>query len=103
MIDTQQQPSLPAFKIAVEELHDIGVTLTMLPGEYKVNYRNGAPSTAYYSDDLAEALAHGRNMAHNLPVVAPLPLGPMARRSRRGKMYKHNAKVAAKRRREINT
>ncbi|MEJ0063126.1 MAG: hypothetical protein WDO70_07970 [Alphaproteobacteria bacterium] len=92
MMNTEQQPPLPAFKAAVEELREFGITLTMSPGEYKVNYRNGTPATAYCSDDLADAVEHGRALGLLQPASSEPPLGPMRRSgSRRGKMYRHNA------------
>ncbi len=98
-MDTNHLPALPAFKAAVEELREFGIVLTMSPGEYKVNYRGGTPATAYRSDDLADAVEHARAMASLRPASSEPPLGPMSRASsHRSKMYKHNAKVAARRR-----
>ena len=54
-------PSL--FDTAVAELRACGVPLDSLPGEYRVNYRGGKPETAYFTDDLADAIEHGHAMA----------------------------------------
>jgi hypothetical protein len=54
-------PSL--FEAAVAELRAGGVQLDTPPGEYRVNYRGGKPETAYFTDDLADAIEHGRAMA----------------------------------------
>jgi len=40
-------------------LREYGMVLTSNEGEYRVNYRHGAESTAYYTDDLDDALNTG--------------------------------------------
>jgi hypothetical protein len=74
--------------------------LTQAPGEYRVNFHDSGPTTEYTTDDLQDALKHGREMAKTPPPPALPPLGPTGRRgSRRGLMYRHNKKIAAQRRR----
>jgi hypothetical protein len=79
--------------------------LIAAPGTYRFRYLNqgrGAAYLAEWADDLAEALALGRELAEHRPDVLP-PLGPTGRRkTRRGAMFKHNLKIAAKRRRLVN-
>lgn len=41
----------------------IGVTLTRKDGEFRVNLKDGAEATAYYTDDLEDALGTGHQMA----------------------------------------
>lgn len=41
--------------------HDM--VLTVDDGEYRVNYRHGAESTAYYSNDLEDVIATGIKQA----------------------------------------
>ena len=60
------------FELAAAELRGLGITLARLPGEYAVNYRNGAESTARAVETLEEALELGRAMAAD----APAPAGP---------------------------
>jgi hypothetical protein len=80
------------------ELSRLGVTIASQPGEYRVNWRGGKEATAYYTDDLADALATGRGMAGRVPPPPPPPLGPTGRRNtRRGMILKHNRKIAARR------
>jgi hypothetical protein len=46
------------------ELSDLGITLRVAPsGEWRVNHRYGAESTAYYTEQLDDALHTGRDMA----------------------------------------
>ncbi len=86
------------FIAAQEELRRLGLTVAIVPGEYRVNFIGGVETTAYYTDDFDDALATGRAMAKAALNVLP-PLGPTGRKSsRRAKMYRHNAKVAARRR-----
>ena len=88
------------FEIARAELEALGVVLTSVPGEYRVNFRKGRADTEYLTDDLQDALAHGRAMAAAPPAPSLPPLGPTGSRGTlRGTMYRHNRKLAAKRRR----
>ena len=86
------------FNAARDELHALGLVLRQAPGQYSVNFPGGDDATAYVTDDLQDALNHGRAMAIEPPPARPPPLGPTgARASRRGFMCKHNRKLAAKR------
>jgi hypothetical protein len=49
-----------------------GVLIDRLPGEYRVNYRGGAETTARYAETLAEAIETGAQMAAERP-EPPLP------------------------------
>jgi hypothetical protein len=55
------------FELAARELRVLGITLANLPGEYRVNYRNGADATARMAETLDEALALGRQLAADAP------------------------------------
>jgi hypothetical protein len=78
----------------------LGLVLKQTPGEYRVNYHSGTPATEYRTDDLQDALQHGREMAAQAPAAEPPPLGPTGPRGlRRHLMYRHNKKIAARRRR----
>jgi hypothetical protein len=65
-------PALTPLELATRELRALGVTLARLPGEYCVNFRAGAESTARMVETLDEALTLGRSMAAD----APAPAGP---------------------------
>lgn len=56
------KPSSP-FDLAATELRAVGMTLSTHPGTYCVNFRGANAATAYFSDDLADAVEHGRAMA----------------------------------------
>ena len=51
------------FDLATAELRAIGITIARLPGEYRVNYRNGADATARIAETVDEALALSRQLA----------------------------------------
>jgi hypothetical protein len=87
------------FANVVAELAAQGVQLSARPGEYVVNVRDGTPATAYITDDLNDAIEHGRAWARSLARANPEPpLGPTGPRSqRRAMMYRHNKKLAARR------
>ena len=90
-----------AFQTALDELKALGLVLQKAPGQYRVNFRNGTEATEYLTDDLESALAKGREMAAQPPPPPAPPLGPTGpRSSRRGVMYRHNRKIAARRRRQ---
>jgi hypothetical protein len=72
-------PSPSPFDLATAELRALGITLASLPGEYRVNYRNGSDATARISETLDEALAIGRDLA----AVAPAPAATRGKRRRR--------------------
>jgi len=88
---------------AQAELHALGVELASTPGAYRFRYTcsgRAAPFLSDTADDLIEAIRIGRELAAHGPPAPLVPLGPTGRRgTRRGEMYKHNRKIAAKRRR----
>jgi hypothetical protein len=43
---TGKAPALSPFELAQAELRKLGITLARLPGEYRINFRNGADATA---------------------------------------------------------
>jgi hypothetical protein len=87
-------------KDAAEKLKACGMQIVTQPGEYRVNYCGGREATAYFTDDLADALRTGKIMAQTPPPPPELPLGPIGRRnSRRGLIMKHNRRIADQRRR----
>jgi hypothetical protein len=93
-------PQAQKFAAYKAKLHGLGVSLSMYLGDYCVNYANGSPNTAFYTSDIEEALRVGLIMAAHVQ-EKQLPLGPTGRRgSRKAMMYRHNQKIAAKRRRE---
>jgi hypothetical protein len=71
--------ALSPFELATAELRALGITLARLPGEYRVNFRNGADATALTVETLDEALALGHSMAAD----APAPANPAHGRRRR--------------------
>jgi hypothetical protein len=101
-VEPQRAPeSRSPYQIAHAELNTLGLVLKQTPGEYRINYRGGTPATEYTTDDLQDALQHGREMAAHAPPPAPSPLGPTGPRgTRRYLMYRHNKKVAAQRRKK---
>ncbi len=86
------------FTQARDELHHLGVTLEIAPGEYRVSIAGASIGDAFFSDDLAEAIEAGRTMAATARAKTA-PMGPCGRRNtRRGQMYRHNSMIAAIRR-----
>lgn len=59
-------------KEAKKELNAIGMSISKRDGEYRVNYKGGKESTAYYTNDLGDAVSTGVEMSadaatrHNL-------------------------------------
>jgi hypothetical protein len=43
---TGDPPALPRFELAARELRVLGITLTHLPGEYRLSFRPGTAATA---------------------------------------------------------
>ena len=64
-IDMDDVPPSP-FELATAELRKLGITLARLPGEYRVNFHNGAESTAQIAETVDAALDLGRAMAAEL-------------------------------------
>ncbi len=75
-----------SFDIASAELRSLGLTLQRLPGEYRVNFRNGGDGTARFADDLDQALELGRAMAAEKAAEQPTTKKPPRRRWRRKRM-----------------
>lgn len=59
------------FQIACDKLTEPGLVLKQAPGEYRVNFHDGTPAAEYTTDDLQDAVQHGREMAAH-PLPAPL-------------------------------
>ena len=83
-------PSPSPFDLASAELRRLGITLTSLPGEYRVNFHNGAEATAR----MAETLQLGRSMAAERP--APPAGGKRRRRPRRMTPKTYNKRMRLK-------
>jgi hypothetical protein len=58
-------------KAAKAELAAIGVTLTKKDGEHRVNLAGGLEASAYYTDNLTDAVATGKKMRKQGAVVRP--------------------------------
>ena len=92
--------SVSPFELAAAELRALGVVLTRLPGEYRVNYRNGGDGTARLAEDLEQALEFGRALAADAPATAvhrgrrPLRMTPKA--VRRRMIRQHNRRLRAR-------
>jgi hypothetical protein len=67
------------FDLATAALRALGIVLARLPGEYRVNFRNGAESTARTVETLDQALAAGRAMAAERAEQQPNRGGPRRR------------------------
>ena len=68
------------FEIAAAELRKLGITLTRLPGEYRVNFHNGSEATAQIAETVDAALDLGRSMAAERAEAASHSAGPRRRR-----------------------
>ncbi len=77
----------------VAELARYRVQIVSQPGEYAVNYRGGKEADAFRTEDLAEALAYGRQLAFRPPQKPPAP--PVKRLHRKTIIRRHNRKMAA--------
>src|SRR5258706_235028 len=90
------------FELAAAALRALGITLTSLPGEYRVNYRNGGEARARTAETLDEALALGRAMAaERAPAATPAgrrrrPLRMTPKAVRRRMIRKHNQRMRAR-------
>jgi hypothetical protein len=88
------------FELAAAELRALGIVLTRLPGEYRVNYRNGGDGTARLAEDLELAVELGRALADAAPAPTvrggrrPLRMTPKA--VRRRKIKAHNYRLRAR-------
>jgi hypothetical protein len=52
----------PTIKQATAECRSIGMTLRKVDDEFIVNFRNGKEATAYYTNDIEDAVATARAM-----------------------------------------
>jgi hypothetical protein len=90
------------FDRVTAELRALGITLARLPGEYRVNFRNGGDATALTVETLDEALVLGRSMATDAPARPtqgkhrrrPLRMTPKA--IRRRMIRQHNLRLRAR-------
>jgi hypothetical protein len=76
---TDAPPALSAFELATRELRALGITLARLPGEYRINFRNGADATARIAETLDEVIELGRAMAALAPAAPAAEQGPHRR------------------------
>jgi hypothetical protein len=72
--DTMIGDQIPSLIIQIiDELRARGVLITNRGGEWCVNVRRGAETTAYLTDDLQDAFEHGRAMvASQMSASAPV-------------------------------
>ena len=91
-------PSPSPFKLASVELRRLGITLTNLPGEYRVNFHNGADATARMVETLDEALELGRSMAAERPALTTPAGGKRRRRRMTPKAYNKRMRMQQLRR-----
>jgi hypothetical protein len=70
--------TLPKLTIATARTILAGLGMTLMrgaPGEFRVNFRDDRAATAYYTDDLQDAVDTARHMAANrVPDMAPPPV-----------------------------
>jgi hypothetical protein len=71
------------FDLAAAELRKLGVILTRLPGEYRVNFPNADQATARTFETLDEVVAEGRAMAAERGGANATSGGPRRRRRTR--------------------
>jgi len=76
MIDLAPSP----FELAAVELRKLGITLARLPGEYRINYKNGTDATAQTAETIDAALDLGRAMAAERAEAETHSGGPRRRR-----------------------
>ena len=88
------------FELAAAELRALGISLRRLPGEYRVNYRNGGEDTARLAEDLDQAVELGRALATAAPLPAVRrgrrPLRMTAKAIRRRMIRAHNRRRRAR-------
>lgn len=90
---TNDTPPPSPFELAAAELRALGIMLARLPGQYRVNFRNGAESTARTVETLDQALAAGRAMAAEQAEQQPNRAGPRWRRPRTVKAYNRRLRM----------
>ncbi len=59
-------------KAAQDDLRGIGMVLTHDDGEFRVNFRGGEEATAYYTDDLSDAISTAGKMRQRRDDAAKL-------------------------------
>jgi hypothetical protein len=87
------------FELAAAALARLGITLERLPGEYRVNYRNGSEATAEISERLDEAIEIGRSLAAARPRAKPIRRRYRPRTAKAHNRWlrkKHNRRLRAK-------
>lgn len=94
-------PALSCFELAARELRVLGITLTRLPGEYRVNFHNGTDATACITETFEDAIEHGRALARASPakLVRPArkrPLRVTPKAIRRRMIRAHNRRLRAR-------
>ena len=94
-------PSPSPFDLASAELRRLGITLTNLPGEYRVNFHHGADATARLAETLDEALELGRSLAAERPEPTRPTGGKRRRRLRRMTPKAYNKRMRLKHLRRI--
>jgi hypothetical protein len=101
---TGDPPALSRFELAARELRALGIVMTRLPGEYRVNYRTGTDATARTVETLDQALELGRTMAAEAPAPPSPAHGKRGRRPlrmtpkavRRRMIRAHNRRMRAR-------
>jgi hypothetical protein len=74
------------FELVAAELRALGLALQRIPGEYRVNFRDGSEKTARFAEDLGEALEIGREMADEAAANRVTATRPTRRRPWRKRM-----------------
>jgi hypothetical protein len=90
---TDGPPALSRFELAAAELCGLGITVTRLPGEYRVNFRTGTDATALTVETLDQALELGRTTAADAPAPPSPAHGKRGRRPRRMTPKAHNRRM----------
>jgi hypothetical protein len=84
---------------AIDQLGKVGVLLKKGAGEYHLSFKHDPTKVCVIVDNLDDAIMRGLELADSRRAALP-PLGPMgssAKGKRKGLMYRHNRKLAAKR------
>jgi hypothetical protein len=97
-------PALSRFELTAAELCSLGITVTRLPGEYRVNSRTGTDATARTVETLDQALELSRTMAAEAPAPPSPAHGKRGRRPlrmtpkavRRRMIRAHNRRMRAR-------
>jgi hypothetical protein len=83
---------------AIDQLGKAGVLLKKGAGEYHLSFKHDPAKVCVIVDNLDDAMMRGLELADSRRAALP-PLGPMGSSAskRKGLMYRHNRKLAAKR------